>query len=180
MHQEDFSTNFAGTESPPGSARGRTCVIGFGNIYRRDDGLGPFIAEGLARRFGGQGVIRILVRHQLEPELADELMEAATVVFVDATIESLGRGWILQRVAPQQRLGFVSHTVSPGWLVSLMASLSGRTPSGWLVSVQGEDFNFGQGLSPLAGQRAQRVIKAMTNFLSKEEETWAPGLTFSS
>ena len=59
-------------------------VIGYGNTLRGDDGIGPAVAEAVAA-LGLPGV-RVIVAHQLTPELAADLADAQLVVFVDAAV----------------------------------------------------------------------------------------------
>ena len=63
---------------------GDVLVIGYGNTLRTDDGVGRLAAERLADDPRLDGV-RVIGRHQLTPELALDVSQAALVVFVDAS-----------------------------------------------------------------------------------------------
>src|ERR1043165_3956952 len=57
-------------------------VIGYGNELRGDDAAGPEVARSIAElQLPG---VEVLVRPILTPELADNVAQAATVIFVDA------------------------------------------------------------------------------------------------
>lgn len=64
----------------------RPLVIGYGNTLRRDDGVGRYLADRLARDPRAAGV-RVLAAHQLLPEHALDLHEASVAVLVDALVE---------------------------------------------------------------------------------------------
>ena len=57
-------------------------VIGYGNTLRGDDGIGPAVA-GEIDRLAVPGV-RVIVVHQLTPELAADLAACRRAVFIDA------------------------------------------------------------------------------------------------
>ncbi len=165
--------NCVGTEPLPAdlTADGFCCIVGYGNSQRRDDGLGPRVAAALkeALEVSKKGV-RLILRHQLEPDLAEELSVASEVILVDATAERLPRGWRFSRVAP--RFGIASHTthsLSPGHLVGLIDLLYQRSPPTWILSIQGDDFGFGEGLSPGAAKRARRAVADLIELVSKED-----------
>ena len=61
----------------------RWLAIGIGNTLRRDDGIGPWLAERIEEwRLPG---IRTKTVHQLTPEIAAEIAEANAVLFLDAS-----------------------------------------------------------------------------------------------
>lgn len=148
---------------------GLCCVVGIGNPHRRDDGLGRYVVEAVRALVPGREDVRFLTRHQLEPDLAEDLDDADRVVFVDATVEHLADGCTWANVAARFEAPFVPHTVSPGFLVGLMKTVYHREPAAWLVSIQGDDFDFGEGISPEAEKRANRVIADLVKFVSKED-----------
>ena len=61
-------------------------VIGYGNTLRRDDGVGPKLADAVAA-LGLTGV-RTLACALLTPELAEAVSQAQRVIFVDAAVDS--------------------------------------------------------------------------------------------
>src|SRR5919198_4121190 len=71
------------------SAGRRVLVVGYGSSLRGDDGLGWHAAALLAAdpRLAGA---EVLARHQLTPELAEDVSRAALVVLVDARADGGG------------------------------------------------------------------------------------------
>jgi hydrogenase maturation protease len=143
----------------------QTCIIGYGNPVRRDDGIGAFVAERL-RAMLREGT-RILTFHQLDPVLLDEVQDGDLVVFVDATGEKLGNGRQWGRVRPETA-GFAhtTHHFKPSLLLSLLSSLYDKVPEAWLMSVQGEDFGHGEGLTREAQARAVKACREIAGFIS--------------
>jgi Ni,Fe-hydrogenase maturation factor len=126
-----------------------TWIIGYGNVYRRDDGIGPYVVQQLSHQLESTGKITFGSFHQLDPALAEELQEAEVLILVDATVEPLERGLRWTRVQPEQ-------------------ALYGRAPTTWLVSVQGEDFGHGEGLSLEAQEKAERASSEIVEFCLRE------------
>jgi hydrogenase maturation protease len=139
----------------------RCLVIGYGNPYRRDDGVAFHLINALRRQQGLQELAKdedgqddwghpvdVLMQHQLLPELAPLLADYSRVVFVDAHTEAFPEP--LRVVAVEEEYGFhaVTHHVSPAMLLYLTRSACGQAPQGWLVSLRGYDYDFGDQLSP--------------------------------
>jgi hydrogenase maturation protease len=144
-------------------------VIGYGNPQRRDDGSGCSVAARLDRLFGPESGVSIRTMHQLDPVLVEDLRDAEEVLFVDATVQPTpeGREWL--RLCPDaEALPHESHHLGPGLLLGLIQRLYGRCPKGWLVSVQGEDFGFGEGLSREGRIRAKQVTREIASFMSRK------------
>ncbi|MEE4263261.1 MAG: hydrogenase maturation protease [Desulfobacteraceae bacterium] len=144
-------------------------IIGYGNPQRRDDGIGPHIVKRLQPVFEHRTDVHLLVLHQLEPDIIDTLKSADTLVFVDATVDALteGRHWV--EVKPElNTMPFLIHQTAPAFILGLLQGLYHRHPKTWLVSVAGQDFRFGSGLSFEAQQRAEQVISEIAEFVLTE------------
>ena len=131
---------------------GHCLVIGYGNTLRSDDGVGPQVAELVAAWQLPE--VRSRVVHQLAPELAAEMAEVETVIFVDAaapdavltgvTVSSID----LSGTDPYpQRLG---HTSDPRSLLFLTQHLYQARPTAYWVLLPTENLDFGEQFSPLA------------------------------
>ena len=60
----------------------RILIVGYGNPLRFDDGLGWRAAEELSQRLSPPEIeVEVIVRHQLTPELADNVRNAEAVFF---------------------------------------------------------------------------------------------------
>lgn len=127
------------------SLRASTLIVGYGNPLRGDDGAGPRVASALARsRYAG---LRVIVAHQLTPEIAVLLAEVQFVIFVDARAAS---GGVRLRAldSSTSRATFDIHTSDPASLLVLSAMLYGHAPRAWLITLPSSQFSLGAPLSP--------------------------------
>jgi hydrogenase maturation protease len=146
-----------------------TWIIGYGNPQRKDDGIGPYVIEQLSRDLGKGTAIALRSLHQLDPVLAEELQGAERLILVDATLEPLKRGLRWTRIQPLRELSpYGMHHLKPSTLAGLLESLYQRSPATWLVSVQGNDFGFGEGLSLEAQEKAERASSEIVAFCLRE------------
>lgn len=76
-------------------------VLGYGNPFRMDDGVGPVGACAIAEWFEKSGhEVTTWIGHQLLPEVVLELEGRDLAVFVDATIEEHPDGFAIYEVLP--------------------------------------------------------------------------------
>lgn len=129
-------------------APARPLVVCYGNRLLGDDGVAWHVAERLAvdPRFA---TVDVLARHQLTPELADDLSRASRVVFVDACVSSppgaVRRSTV--EVASSTASLRWSHSLTPEALAGMALSLFGRIPPIDVVTVGGASFVAGEELS---------------------------------
>jgi hydrogenase maturation protease len=130
-------------------------VIGYGNTLRGDDGIGPAVAEQVARL--GLSGVRVIVAHQLTPELAADLADARLAVFLDAAtggerVTTARLDW------PTTTPDSLTHAADPRGLVALTRAVYNRVPETWLVTAAGADFGFREGLSPTGRANAREAL----------------------
>ena len=142
-----------------------TWVIGYGNPHRRDDGLGQYVVNRLCEELPNTGRICFRSIHQLDSVLVDELQMAELVILVDATVEDLMGGVRWEKVRPGIEISYRgTHHLNPSTLLGLLEAFYHRSPLTWLVSVQGRDFGFGEGLSPETKEKADRARGEIAQF----------------
>jgi hydrogenase maturation protease len=126
-------------------------VIGYGNTLRGDDGIGPAVAEVVA----GLGLpgVRVLVVHQLTPEVAADLTEARLAVFVDAAV--CGEPVTAVRIEASAAGAVLTHAADPRGLLALCIAVYQRCPEAWLVTAAAADFDCRDGLSPTGAANAR-------------------------
>ncbi|MGQ9713590.1 MAG: hydrogenase maturation protease [Anaerolineae bacterium] len=146
-------------------------VIGFGNLYRRDDGVGFFVVNALRERLGlpplgeeddgyddlGREVDTLLL-HQLVPDLAGTVAQYDLAVFVDAHVEPIVGPLHEEELEACPREALVPHQMHPCTVLALAHDLYGATTRGVLLSLQGHDFDFGTGLSPETSALVPRAV----------------------
>jgi hydrogenase maturation protease len=135
-------------------------VIALGNPLREDDGVGWAVAQVLQRSKD----VRVIVAHQLTPEMAEEVSRADAVVFVDARRGGSAGELRTVPLSPAAADHRLTHVVEPATLLHYAQILYGRAPTAWLVSVAGERFGLGDGLSASvlrAVPAAARQVRAL-------------------
>ena len=136
-------------------------VIGFGHRYRRDDGVGPYVAEALAARGrdalvhegDGLGLLQIWAGRE-RCILVDALAgaEPGEIRRIPGDAEDL------------RAAGFVhsSHRVGLVEAIEIGRRL-GRLPARLeIIGIAGRDFGFGPVLSPEVSRAAETLIAELT------------------
>ena len=159
---------------------GRTLVAGFGNAYRRDDGVAWAVVNALREQRGRPPLgllddgfddlghaVDTVVLHQLVPELAETLAGYELVIFVDAHTGNLPEPVREEWLEPAFRLPFVSHQTHPATLLDLAQRLHGHAPRALLLSICGHDFDFGEGLSPETAALVPRAVERILTLVGR-------------
>ena len=143
----------------PDPARDRTgdlLVIGYGNMLRGDDGVGPRVAEEAdAMNLDG---VRAIACHQLTPELAEQVSRARAVVFVDAAVNAKTEIQLVQ-VAPVESGRIMAHVSDPGTLLALARDLFRRCPPAWWLTIPVREVGFGEELSAQAREGMRGALE---------------------
>jgi hydrogenase maturation protease len=138
----------------------RTLIIGYGNRLRGDDAIGPIAAEHL-REIVSDPEVEILALHQLTPELMEPISRTARVIFIDAT--AAGEPGVVEErpVTADPQGGNFTHHSTPGSLLAGARALFGHAPEATLYTVRGEDFSFGEHLTPCTGKALLKVLERL-------------------
>jgi hydrogenase maturation protease len=134
-------------------------VIGYGNTLAGDDGVGCLVADTLACRPWRDGV-QIVTAYQLYPEMAEQISTVERLIFVDARVDGVP-GDIHEEavVSPTADSQAFTHHLTPSQLLWMAQTLYGRSPeSARLVTITGQNFDLGVGLSPLIAERLPDLL----------------------
>ena len=144
-------------------------VFGIGNPARGDDGLGPrFVASIEADK---PERIVAEANYQLQVEDCLSLENCGAVVFVDASM-SAKAPFELGPLSPDPASGLGSHSLPPGGLLALAASLNLNLPPAFVMAIRGEAFEpFCEELSA----RAEDHLQAALHFFSQWQKQWQSG-----
>ncbi len=168
------------------------CLIGYGNPLRQDDAAGWEAARRLEEKYGHTPGVEILALHQLTPELADTLSHSSLAVFIDAARDGEGKpGEVrVRRIAspsernrageglgqaetaapgasaPGNAPGIFAHHLTPWTLLEYAKAWFDRAPGAVVVSIYGERFGFGEGLSERAEQGLRRALEDIGRLLN--------------
>jgi hydrogenase maturation protease len=135
----------------------RLLIIGYGNPLRGDDAFGWQAACRLLDRIADPEV-EVMAVQQLTPELTEPISRAARVVFIDAA--ATGDPGVLKErpVVPDPGSPHFTHHSTPAGLLAGAQSLFGRAPEAALYTVSGEDFSFGEHLTPRVADALDQVV----------------------
>ena len=150
------------------TATGKALLIGYGNPGRKDDGLGPALAEAVTAR-GMEGVT-VLQSYQLMVEDAASVAEHDLVVFADAH-RSCEPPFLLAEVEPDPEPAFSTHSVSPGAVLSLAREHFGATARAYVLGIRGYDLeSFEEGLTDQARANLEQATQFIGPFLEARGE----------
>ncbi len=157
----------------------RTLVIGYGNPSRRDDGVALHVVNALRAHWGRpplepgedgvddlDGAQDSVFVQQLAPELASLLLHYDLAVFVDAALPHAPSAVCIEPLRANLRLAAVSHHMEPATLLALAATLYGHAPQTFLVSIRGQDFDFGEELSPATQASVPAAVDHVLRIIS--------------
>ena len=112
----------------------RCLILACGNPLRRDDGVGLWLAEWAENRFGTDADVRVLVRQQWTPELAEEVARAHSVLFIDCSLDSAPGSVALLPVVPAAAVqGLATHHLGAPELLALSRDIYDSQPSNALL-----------------------------------------------
>ena len=142
-------------------------VIGYGNSLRSDDGAGQIVANYMA--IWNLPNVRSLAVHQLTPELAEDIANADTVIFVDAVISSkqnLEKIEIIILEGDDKYLNF-GHTENPRSLLYLSKIVYNKIPKAYWILIPAINFEFGEKISDITKKGIEQSlgkIESIINF----------------
>ena len=165
----------AGDRARPGPdwAPGRRLlVLGVGSSLRRDDALGPAVAEALAAAPLPEGVATRPV-HGLVPELAVDLAEVDAVWFVDAAADPTLAHPTWARVDPEGASPGTGggHALDPAALLAWTAAWTGRAPEAWTLALPAGDFGLGEGWSARGARSLRAALRDLRRRWGVDERT---------
>ncbi len=126
-------------------------LIGIGHSFRRDDGIGPAVAEAVQAL--GLAGLDILTHHGEGTDLMARWQGYATVVVVDATASGAGPGHIqhwnaVAAALPASLFPKGSHVFGLAEGIEMARLLGQLPPTLMVVGIEGADFSAGLDLSP--------------------------------
>lgn len=139
--------------------REKTCLVGLGNSYRRDDGVGPWIAEAVKPAAVGTSLSVFNVEDVLENfvfRIAGS--DCRNVVIVDAAAAAADRepgSVVFGPLNEFAEAGSVStHKLALELSGKILESAGKRV---FLLGVVPEDLGFGSGMTPKVREAAARI-----------------------
>ena len=133
-------------------------LFGYGNLSRGDDALGPLLLEYVESHCDLEG-IEILSDFQLQIEHALDLENRSLVLFVDASVSCIS-AFDFAMLTPARDKSYTTHAISPAAVLDVYQSIKKQTPPPcFLLSIKGEKFELGEGLSANAEQHLAQACQ---------------------
>jgi len=150
------------------SERPNAVIIGVGNEYRRDDGVGAVIARRLRAQLPGE--IKVLEASGEGASLLEAWQGATSVVLLDAAKSGAPPGTIHRFDAstepiPSAFLNYSTHAFSVAEAVELSRVLHELPPHLIVYGIEGSNFEAGVGLSPAVEDAATLVVARVVSEL---------------
>ena len=149
----------------------KVIVVGYGNVLRGDDGLGPLVAQSLKGAKGPLNTcIHVSCLPQLDVSMIVALHNADVAIFVDARQDDREDLLLVHPIAPDQSpdpslcCTHSTHCVGITALLAITAQWYGKAPSCYLVQPKGFDFSLGAPISEkgrLAAGHAREAIQKL-------------------
>jgi len=127
-------------------------VLGWGNLSRGDDALGPLCVAALQAQLPAalQGQVEFLEDYQLNIEHALDLVGRTAVLFIDASLNCAAPFEVLRPQA-RQDVSYTSHALSPEAVLQVFQDTQGcAAPAAHLLAIRGERFELGEAVSAAA------------------------------
>jgi hydrogenase maturation protease len=135
----------------------RALVVAIGNRLRADDGVAHRVADLLT----GVTLRRV---HQLTPEIAADMQEADTVIFLDADPKAAGPS--LERIdGSVETSGSLSHSMTPEILVAMAVRLYGFHGEAWICRLYARDFSPSTEISDEAAAQLEKAAQLVQRLL---------------
>ena len=106
----------------------RCLILACGNTLRSDDGIGPWLAQWAQDKFAANPSIRIIERQQWTPDLAQDIAHAASVLFIDCSLQQAPGKVLLTEVQAAVSDTHATHHASAEQLLAVARDLYNAQP----------------------------------------------------
>jgi len=136
-------------------------VLGWGNLSRGDDALGPLLIAGLHKALGdaAHGLVEFQEDFQLQIEHAVDLVDRQHVLLVDASVSCIAP-FEARTLLPLRDASYTSHALSPDTLLQVFLDFQGAAPPPTtLLAIRGESFELGASMGDAASRNLQQALE---------------------
>jgi hydrogenase maturation protease len=161
QHEAEHSLEEPTAPDPDELATGKTVVLGLGNPYLRDDGIGIAVAKGLQQCNTGEGTL-VRAHQTFDLWLLSEYSGASRLIIVDAVKSGSAPGTVTEyEVAP--RPGPLSslpglHSLQLHDLVDFASRMGILSCPVTIIGVEPKSCEVGEGLSPELERAVPAVV----------------------
>jgi hydrogenase maturation protease len=145
-------------------------LFSYGNLSRGDDALGPLVLDAVEQQCTLDNV-ELLTDFQLQIEHALDLENRELVLFIDASVADVHE-FAFTELYPERDNSYTTHAISPSAVLAVYQNIKKRMPPPcFLLSIKGESFELGDGLSTLAQHNLHVSYQFVTKLLNHAELT---------
>jgi hydrogenase maturation protease len=142
-------------------------VVGYGNPLCGDDGVGWHAAQVLADTLAVDDV-EVLACHTLTPKLFDPVRHADLVIFVNSCMDDLPGQLTFRAIKSRiPNSGSKRRQLNPQSLLSCVQELYGTSPRALIITMGGENFNYGDDLSPFVATSFPALLDSVRDQLAQ-------------
>ena len=150
-------------------------IFGYGNPSRGDDALGPMLLERLETE--GVSGIECLTDFQLQVEHALDLEGRELALFIDAHL-TCTPPYEFTLLQPELDRSYTTHAMSPAAVLQVYQQINHRPPPpSFMLSVRGERFELGEGLSLSAQANLEAALQFIQLLCARPELTYWQSFT---
>lgn len=137
-------------------------LVGVGNLLRSDDGVGPLIAEKIAKKdIPG---VSVIMSQLLNIELLEDAIGYERILIIDAG--AVGKGVTLKKIeCPSGSSQASSHHLSPEFLLAMAQELYETDLNLYVCCIRGENFDVGNTLSASVVELIPQAVAKVEEFL---------------
>lgn len=144
----------------------KTLIVGLGNRFRRDDAVGLAVAAQLKTLPLEHTTV---LAHEGDLTALLELWQGYDLaVLIDATFSKSSPGTIRRfegEIKPQDYFTFSTHAFDLSQLLELAKTIKRLPPKLLLYGIEGESYEFGEGLSDSVSAAVARAVKMIVDDL---------------
>ena len=149
-----------------------TLVLGWGNLSRGDDALGPRCVADLRAALPAPLAqhVELMDDYQLQVEFALDLVGRTRVLFIDASVNCVAP-FTVRQAMPRRDSSFSSHSLSPEALLQVFVDLQGQNPpSATVLEIRGESFELGEPMTAAAKASLAGATAWALNWIQMEAQ----------
>ena len=147
-------------------------VLGWGNLSRGDDALGPRCVAALRAALPARlkEHVEFLDDYQLQVEFALDLVGRTRLLFIDASVDCVAP-FTARQALPRRDSSLSSHSLSPEALLQVFVDLQGHyPPSAIVLEIRGESFELGEPMTAAAESNLAGATAWALNWIQMEAQ----------
>jgi hydrogenase maturation protease len=154
----------------PEALRGKTVVIGIGNPYMKDDGIGIQVADEISRRELGPSVL-VYSYYALDLSLLSFFLNASRVIIIDALKSGNRPGTVSTFSIESTKTPFLElpnlHELQLFDIMDLASQTGVLPPNIMIVGIEPADCDAGEGLTREVSEAIPNVISTVVRLIGK-------------